>query len=126
LVLVIIFIASVVFVVDNLDELVPKYRFTEITVNNLEERIKNHDSFVVMLYQDACPGCEKNFELLSEWQENHNIEVVVLNVNEETRRGYLVQTMNLEVTPTTFVYDNGVLIKRVEGPLDDIDFGEDK
>ena len=82
---------------------------TSITPSNLEEKINNKETFIVVITQTGCMHCENYLPEFNRTLKELQLEAYQLNVtglsNEEST--ILNKYINFSGTPTTIFYRNG-------------------
>ncbi len=81
-----------------------------ITYTTLEEKVKNKESFVVLIIQNGCIHCEKFQPVFDDFAEENNIEYVKLNLTNMSSIDGNSLNANYEIsgTPTLLIFKNGV------------------
>lgn len=80
-----------------------------INVSELEKKINNKDTFILVLSQTGCSHCEQYLPELNRTLEENDIKAYVLNitdVNEDDSKK-LAQHVNFSGTPTTAFFIEG-------------------
>lgn len=95
-------------------------KLISIDVLNLEEKINNKDSFVLVMSQTGCSHCEQYLPELSRTLEEVNLEAYVINITnldkEQTEK--LNKMVHFSGTPTTIFYHDGIeatTLNRISG-----------
>ncbi len=80
-----------------------------ITVNELESKINNKDSFILVITQTGCSHCEQYLPELEYTLEEVNLEAYDLNITgiSDDEQKKLAKHVNFNGTPTTVFYTNG-------------------
>lgn len=93
---------------------------TEITTTELENKINNKDTFVLVISQTGCSHCEQYLPELNRTLKEVNLTAFVVNLtnlsNEEATT--LNKYVNVSGTPTTIFYHEGVettTLNRISG-----------
>ena len=104
-------------------------KMANITYDEIQEKIKNKESFVYMLVQTGCPACMATEESLVEYLKDHNVTMYMFNLSEafrakndeddmelleQQRKDYFDWYMKTAdedsvYTPTFFVFKDGKL-----------------
>lgn len=97
-----------------------------IDVNKLEEKIKNKDTFILVLTQDGCSHCESYAPILEQVAKKYNIEIYNINLTNVKKEDVpkLNAIANVNGTPTTIFFTDGIektTLNRING-----DISEDK
>ena len=99
-----------------------------LTYEEYENKIKNKDSFVLLLWQTGCGHCETFEPILNNVVDYYNIEVYSLNIGTLTDTEYakLENKTFVTGTPTTVAFKDGITqSKKLIGSKDEqtvIDF----
>lgn len=85
-----------------------------ITTNEFNEEVLNYNGKVLVdFFASWCGPCQMLTQVLEEFEKQENdIKIVKVNIDEETK---LAIENGVEVVPTLILYDNGKLVKRLEG-----------
>lgn len=91
-----------------------------IDVNQLEQKIKNKDSFVLVFTQDGCSHCKSYAPVLEEVSKKYNIKIYDLNLTKvkSTDIARVNAIASISGTPTTVFYKNGeeeTTLNRING-----------
>jgi thioredoxin 1 len=83
-----------------------------ILPKELDEKIKNKESFFIYYYASTCPHCQKTTPVLVPLEKELGVDVKQFNL-EEFKDGW--KKYNIKYTPTLVYYKNGVAVDRMEG-----------
>lgn len=91
-----------------------------IDVEQLEEKIKNKDSFVLVFTQDGCSHCQTYAPVLESVSKKYDIKIYDLNLTKVKSADISrVNTIaSISGTPTTVFYKNGeeeTTLNRING-----------
>lgn len=88
-----------------------------ITANEFDEEVLNYNGKVLVdFFASWCGPCQMLTPVLEKINEEENeIKIVKVNIDEETK---LAIENGVEVVPTLVLYNNGKLVKRLEGYRD--------
>lgn len=81
-----------------------------ITIQELEKKINNKETFMLVLTQTGCSHCEQYLPELSRTLSLHNLvayELNITNLDDEGKKT-LSQYANFSGTPTTIFFTDGV------------------
>lgn len=80
-----------------------------IKVSDLESKIENKDTFILVLSQTGCSHCEQYLPELDRTLSQYNIKAYVLNITgiSESESKALAQYVNFSGTPTTVFFTDG-------------------
>ncbi|MDD6878903.1 MAG: thioredoxin family protein [bacterium] len=92
----------------------------EITYSDLEEKIKNEETFILEVVQDGCHNCESFTPKLKEIIKKYDINIVQINLTNlsEEDTNNLNNIFNVSGTPTVIFITNGKeesISKRIVG-----------
>lgn len=89
----------------------------EISYDEYTEKIKNKDSFILLLYQTGCSHCESFKPTLDEIIKYYNLEIYALNLSELSDKEYssVKNKTFVSGTPTTVVFEKGSYKARIVG-----------
>lgn len=95
----------------------------EISYDEYTEKIKNKDSFILLLYQTGCSHCESFEPTLDEIIKYYNLEIYALNLAELSDKEYsLVKNKTfVSGTPTTVVFKEGSYKTKIVGDKETTD-----
>lgn len=88
-----------------------------ITADEFNEEVLNYNGKVLVdFFATWCGPCQMLTPVLEKFDEEENeIKIVKVNIDEETK---LAIENGVQVVPTLILYDNGKLVKRLEGYRD--------
>lgn len=88
-----------------------------ITASEFSEEVLNYNGKVLVdFFATWCGPCQMLTPVLEEFDEEENeIKIVKVNIDEETK---LSIENGVQVVPTLILYNNGKLVKRLEGYRD--------
>ncbi|UJF31574.1 thioredoxin family protein [Paenibacillus hexagrammi] len=95
----------------------PNYQ-NVIVPKDLDQRLKNKESFFQYFYSSTCPHCKVTTPVLVPMEKELGIDVKEFNL-QEYKDGW--QKYNIEVTPTLVYYKDGVEVERMEGGIPESD-----
>lgn len=81
----------------------------ELTFNELESKLNNQDSFVLIITQTGCSHCEAYLPVIQNVSDKYKVDFYVLNrtnISDEERTK-LKNIANISGTPTTLFYTSG-------------------
>ena len=81
----------------------------ELTFNELESKLNNQDSFVLIITQPGCSHCEAYLPVVQNVSNKYKVDFYVLNrtnISDEERTK-LKNIANISGTPTTLFYTSG-------------------
>lgn len=89
-----------------------------ITTNEFEEEVLNYNGKVLVdFFATWCGPCQMLSPVLEKISEEENeIKIVKVNIDEETK---LSMENGVEVVPTLVLYDNGKVVRKLEGYMDE-------
>ena len=81
-----------------------------ITYSTFEEKIKNKESFVVLIIQNGCSHCENFKPVFDKFANDNEIEYFKLNLTNisSVDNNSLNSNYNIEGTPTILIFKKGV------------------
>ncbi len=93
-----------------------------ITSNEYEQEVTNYDGKVLVdFFATWCGPCQMLGKVLEKISENDDIKIVKINIDEETK---LAMDNDVEVVPTMILYNNGEVVERLEGYMDEEELKE--
>lgn len=89
--------------------------YIPITGTTAQEKIDNDETFILYAGRDTCPYCQQFVPVLMEAAENLDIDMIyhvdtIDPLNQDFKDEY-----NINLTPTTYIYSNGVLVETIIG-----------
>lgn len=80
-----------------------------IRVSDLENKIKNKDTFILVLSQTGCSHCEQYLPELERTLKEYDLKAYVLNItnNSDDESKTLGKIVNFSGTPTTVFFTEG-------------------
>lgn len=91
----------------------------DITPNQLQQRIEKGENFYVYFYSPTCKECIKSGPKLVQAVKELRIQNIV-KVDLQ-RFDYLRKDLQIQGTPTIYVYNNHILVKGVTGSFKTVD-----
>ena len=81
----------------------------DINIVDLETKIKNDDTFILVLSQTGCSHCNQYLPELDRTLSNYNLEAYILNISELDKENSqaLAKYINFSGTPTTVFFNEG-------------------
>ncbi len=93
-----------------------KIKQENITVNQIEEKIKNKETFAYVVASKTCVHCNELKDMLKEYNSNKTIYIFeTTTATQDDIKKLIAKYPNLNSTPTTFFYANGELKDTVVG-----------
>jgi predicted bacteriocin transport accessory protein len=89
--------------------------FEPITGDEVYDMIEAGETFVVYAGRDTCPYCQQYVPVLQDAAENLDLDVVYHVDTLDTLNKDFVDDENVNVTPTTYIYKDGVLVATIVG-----------
>lgn len=90
-----------------------------ITYKTMKDKIKEKESFVVLVIQNGCSHCENFQPVFDKFANDNGIEYVKLNLTniQNIDRNDLNQNYNISGTPTLLIFKDGLEVNdlRIEG-----------
>lgn len=94
----------------------------KITYNEIKEKIKNKDDFILIISRSNCSHCQTYKPKIAEITKDYNIIAYYIDYDKEKEPEKFLEEFNLEaVTPTTIFIKNGKetsILNRMEGDLE--------
>ena len=88
----------------------PEYPYIhELTFNELESKLDNQDSFILIITQTGCSHCEAYLPVVQSVSNKYKVDFYILNrtnISDEERTK-LKNIANISGTPTTLFYTSG-------------------
>ena len=83
--------------------------YTEISYNDLENKLNNKDSFVLLIGSDTCSACTIFKETMQDVMKDTNVEIFYVNLNALNDEEYskLYSKYVVKSTPTTIFISEG-------------------
>lgn len=81
----------------------------ELTFNELESKLDNQDSFILIITQTGCSHCEAYLPVVQSVSNKYKVDFYILNrtnISDEERTK-LKNIANISGTPTTLFYTSG-------------------
>ena len=93
---------------------------TYLSVNELKEKIKNKDDFVLVFTQEGCSHCNTYHEVLNSVLKDYEVELYDLNLTDvkDNEITELNKIASINGTPTTLFYIDGeeqTTLNRING-----------
>lgn len=89
----------------------------QITVNEYEEEVlKCKGKVIVDFFATWCGPCQMLASVLEKISGENDIKIVKVNIDEEIK---LAIENDVEVVPTMLIYNNGKIVQRLEGYMDE-------
>ena len=95
---------------------------TYITINELKEKIKNKDNFVLVFTQEGCSHCSTYHEVINNVAKEYDIKIYDINLTDVKNEDVadLNKIATISGTPTTLFYINGeeqTTLNRINGSI---------
>ncbi len=98
-----------------------KNNMERITYSDLEDKIKNKDTFIMEVSQDGCSHCEEYKPVIDEVLKDNKLKAYNLNITYVSEKDYnkFDKEYEFEGTPTTMFFKDGkeVLSSRLVGTV---------
>lgn len=98
-----------------------KNNMERITYSDLEDKIKNKDTFIMEISQDGCSHCEEYKPVIDEVLKDNKLKAYNLNITYVSEKDYnkFDKEYEFEGTPTTMFFKDGkeVLSSRLVGTV---------
>jgi len=93
---------------------------TYITVNELQEKIRNKDDFVLVFTQEGCTHCASYHEVINSVVKEYNVKIYDINLTDVKDEDIadLNKIASISGTPTTLFYIDGqeqTTLNRING-----------
>lgn len=100
-----------------------KKTYTEISYNDLKQKVENKEDFILFIGANSCAHCTSYKTTINSIVNNYNVEVYYIDVDNlsEKEDSYLKALAPYTGTPTTVFIENGKeksIYSRVEGNMD--------
>lgn len=91
-------------------EKVTESKLINIKVSELEEKINNKDTFILVISQTGCSHCEQYLPELDRALKEVDLNAYVLNVTglDSANSSTLAKYVNFSGTPTTIFFNEGI------------------
>jgi len=86
-------------------------KLTSTNVNEIQSKINNQDSFILLVSQTTCSHCSSIKSTLNSILSTYNINIYVIEINEleETEKTTINSITNVSETPTILLFEDGVI-----------------
>lgn len=93
-----------------------------ITSDEYAQEVINYDGKVLVdFFATWCGPCQMLSPVLEKISEKDDIKIVKVNIDEEAK---LAIDTDVEVVPTMILYNNGKVVERLEGYMDEEELKE--
>jgi predicted bacteriocin transport accessory protein len=102
--------------------------FDSISVNEINEKINNEDSFYIYVGRVTCEWCRLFVPILREYATENNIEIFYLDSTETETNMELKnfrETNNIEYVPSLLYYSKETDMKKIEFDITDEKFNKE-
>lgn len=89
--------------------------YEPITGDMAYQMIENNESFILYAGRDTCPYCQQFVPVLMEAAENQNVKTIYHIDTTDKLNADFKEDKNINATPTTFIYEDGVLVATIIG-----------
>lgn len=89
--------------------------YVPITGTEAYNKIDNSETFILYAGRDTCPYCQQYVPVLMTAAENLDISVIYHVDTIDPLNDMFVTDENVYLTPTTFIYKDGVLVETIIG-----------
>ena len=86
-----------------------KKEYTELSYIDLENKLNNKDSFVLLIGSDTCSACASYEKTMQEVMKDTNVEIFYVNLNALSNEDYakIYSKFVVNSTPTTIFISEG-------------------
>lgn len=122
-IIIIIFIILIAFLLINAINNPNKGNLISLTYNQVQEKVKNKESFILVISQSTCTHCASYKPKLEQIASNYKIDIYYIDYNLETKENQtkFLEKFNLDgSTPITIFIKEGKqtnLFDRLEGDV---------
>lgn len=121
IILTIILIAIIsILIINNNNQ--PKGEYREITYNEINKKIENKETFILIVSQSTCSHCATYKPKIKIIAEDYGINAYYIDINLEKNKETFLKEFKLSgTTPTTIFINNGKeksVLNRLEGDLE--------
>ena len=92
--------------------------YVDITVENIEKKINNNETFALYIYQQACAGCSNIKPIINAYIKKNDEEIYAVDLNSTENKSYFAQTLEISATPTIIFFYQGNEKDRIIGIFD--------
>ena len=78
--------------------------YVDITVENIEKKINNNETFALYIYQQACAGCSNIKPIINAYIKKNDEEIYAVDLNSTENKSYFAQTLEISATPTIIFF----------------------
>lgn len=118
---IILLILILVILIINFLNTPKKGEFREITYTEIEEKLENKESFVLVISQSTCSHCATYKPKVEIIAEDYGVDFYYIDIDLEKNKEELLRKFNLSgATPTTLFFKEGKetsMLNRLEGDL---------
>lgn len=86
-----------------------------LTIKELNKKLKNKDTFSILIYEHTCPPCKKEIKELKKAKVDSQIYLLDLENSQNSSQYTDFKKLNIEYTPTILKIYKGQVVKRQEG-----------
>lgn len=89
-----------------------------LSIKELNNKLKNKDTFSVLIYDNTCPPCKKEIKVLKKAKVYSKIYLLDLGKSTNSPQYKNFKKLNIEYTPTILKIYQGIIVERQEGFAD--------
>ena len=89
--------------------------YVPISGDDVYDMIENGDTFIVYAGRDTCPYCQQYVPVLMEAAENQGVTTIYHIDTTDPLNDEYVDDVDVRITPTTYIYKDGVLVETLVG-----------
>lgn len=82
--------------------------YQNISIDTIQDKLDNNQSFVLFLYQKTCLGCKEIKPIINSYVRKTGNQIYALDINGIDDKTYLIQNLNISGTPTVIFYKDGI------------------
>lgn len=89
-----------------------------LSIKDLDKKLRNKDTFSILIYDHTCPPCKKEIQVLKKSQIYSKIYLLDLEKSTNKPQYKNFKKLNIEYTPTILKIYQGNVVERQEGFAD--------
>ena len=118
---IILLIAIIAILIINYINTPKKGELLQITYSEIEEKIEEEESFVLIISQSTCSHCATYKPKVKVIAEDYGLDIFYMDIDLEDEKDKILDELHLSgATPTTLFFQNGKeksMLNRLEGDL---------
>ena len=108
------------YIADSKEEKPTSNKLIEITLDELQKKLANFESFTLVVGQTTCSHCQSFIPKISEVAEENNLTIYLIEIDLLSRSDHdrFREIFDVPATPMTLIIEDGVVVDSLRGDTD--------